>query len=75
MRNDEVLTNHFEVRYDEADEIMRIFTVKDGTKSKFPIELRLATLSEMGPADASKWVGETILLLVPAMRTKLFGLK
>ncbi len=71
----DILTNDFVLRYDEGREVLQIFTVSNGRETRFPIELRLATLSEMGSDKASKWLGETLLLLIPAMRINLFGLE
>lgn len=75
MNVDDVLTNEFHLRYDEGSERLLLYRVKDGVQLDFPIELRMSTLAEMGAKDASKWVGETLLLLIPAMREKLFRLQ
>lgn len=75
MNVNDVLTNEFHVQFDESTERLLVYRMKDGAKLDFPIELRLSTLIDMGSADASKWVGETLLLLVPTMRTKLFHIK
>jgi len=72
MNVDEVLTNEFFIHFDESSERLLVYRVKDGVKLDFPVELRLSTLIEMGSAGASKWVGETLLLLVPTVREKLF---
>ena len=75
MKASEILTNEFLVRYDEAGERLMIFTLKDGKPdSDVPISLRLPMLKDMGPDEASKWVGQTLLLLVPAIRENVFGL-
>lgn len=75
MEIKDVLTNNFQLRYDENTERILLYSEKDGSLSEFPIELRLSTLMEMGPEGASKWLGETVLLLIPEMRQKLFKLK
>lgn len=75
MSDAEILTNEFVLRYDEASEVLRIYTVNNDRESPFPIELRLETLSAMGPEKASKWLGETLLLLIPAMRANIFRTK
>ena len=75
MQANEILTNQFVLRYDEASEVLRIFTVHEGNETQFPIELRLATLQDMGSEKASKWVGETLLLLIPAMRSHLYRIE
>lgn len=74
VEEDKILTNDFIVRYDEAGQVLRIYTIHDGEKSPFPIDLQLDTLKDMGRGDASRWVGETLLLLVPEIRRKLFDL-
>jgi hypothetical protein len=75
MKSSEVLSNNFRLSYDEAADILRVYTVHEAKESPVPIELRLDTLKQMGRAAASAWVGETILLLIPAVRTKLFGIR
>jgi hypothetical protein len=71
----QVLTNEFSVNYDEVGERLLIYTLKDGVKvSDVPISLKINMLSEMGADDAAKWVGQTLLLLIPAMRERVFGL-
>ena len=73
MKDNEVLTNEFFVRYDEHGECVCIHTVHEGMEDP-AIRIRLDTLKNMKPEDASKWVGETILLLVPSLRREIFGL-
>ena len=73
MKDNEVLTNEFAVRYDERGECVCIHTIHEG-KEDPAIRIRLDTLKNMKPEDASKWVGETILLLVPSLRREIFGL-
>lgn len=73
MKENEVLTNEFAVRYDEQDECVCIHTIHAGTEDP-AIRIRLDTLKDMKPEDASKWVGETILLLVPSLRREIFRL-
>ena len=74
MKSSEVLSNDFRLSYDEGADILRVYTIHKGKESPFPIDLRLDTLKQMGRAAAPAWVGETILLLIPAVRTKLFGI-
>lgn len=75
MKVSEVLTNEFLVRYDGPSERLLIYTLKNGKPdSDVPISLRMATLTEMGADEAAKWVGQTLLLLIPAMREGLFKL-
>ena len=69
-----VLTNDFEVHYDSSTERLLIYPYEDGRKPEVPIALKLPTLQGMGPEKASKWVGETLLLLIPAVRKALFKL-
>ena len=73
MEDSDVLTNEFAVRYDEHAECLCIHTVRAGVEES-AIKLRLETLKDMGPDAAAKWVGETILLLVPSLRTGVYGL-
>lgn len=73
MNDEAVLTNEFAVRYDECGECVCIHTIHGG-KEDPAIKIRLATLKDMKPAEASRWVGETILLLVPSLRREVFGL-
>jgi len=74
MSHSDILTNEFQLTYDESQKHLLVYGVKNGQLQPFPIKLRLSTLSDMGAAEASKWVGETILLLIPEMREQLFGL-
>jgi hypothetical protein len=70
-----VLTNDFNVRFDEGRQVLQITTVHNGTPAAVPIEIRLSTLLNMkDPQEASRWFGETILLLVPDVRLALFNL-
>jgi hypothetical protein len=73
MEDGAVLTNEFVVRYEENGECLCIHTVRAGVEEP-AIKLRLETLKGMGQDAASKWVGETIMLLVPSLRTEVFGL-
>jgi hypothetical protein len=73
MKVADVLTNEFLVRYDEATQRLLIFTLKNGQPtSDVPIVSRLSMLEEMGKTEASRWVGETLLILIPTTREKLF---
>ena len=76
MNITDVLTNEFLVRYDEATQRLLIYTVKNGQPvSNVPIVSKLSMLEEMGKTEACRWVGETLLILIPTMREKLFGEK
>lgn len=71
----DVLTNEFSVRFDEASKRLLIYRLKDGKPvSDVPIATPLSTLKEMGKDGAAKWVGETLLLLIPTVREELYGL-
>jgi hypothetical protein len=59
--------------YDEHGECLCIHAVHAGIEDS-AIKLRLGTLKDRGPDAAAKWVGETILLLVPSLRTEVFDL-
>jgi hypothetical protein len=74
MDIEKVFTNDFELHYDEATERLLVYALEKGKKPAVPIALKLATLQGMGSEKASKWVGETVLLLIPAMRKHLFQL-
>jgi hypothetical protein len=73
MKTDDILTNEFSIRYAESDASLLIHTINDG-KLAPPIRIKLQTLKEMGSEKASKWVGETLLLLIPKLRAELFRL-
>ena len=75
MKDSDILTNEFFIRYEEDSENLCIYTRNNGEVTKFPIKLALKTLAEMGPEEASKWTGETLLLLIPDMRKKLFRIE
>lgn len=72
MGVEKVLTNDFELHYDEVTDRLLIFALERGKKPDVPISMKLATLKDMGPEKASKWVGEAVLLLIPAVRKHLF---
>lgn len=72
MSIERVLTNDFDIVYDESKQQLLIYGLENGKRPLAPITLKLSTLQEMGPEAASKWVGETILLLIPSMRKQLF---
>lgn len=74
MDTEQVLTNDFVLHYDEDTDRLLIYALENGKKPEFPIALKLKTLTEMGPQEASKWFGDTVLLLIPAMRKHLFHL-
>jgi hypothetical protein len=75
MDKNEVLTNHFDVQYVNEEASLLIRTINNGKLAEMPIRLRLETLQKMGAAKASEWVGQTLMLLIPEMREKLFDLK
>jgi hypothetical protein len=74
MNKNEILTNEFSVHFDTDADTLLIYTVHDNKKDR-PIRLKLDTLIEMGSDSAPKWVGETILLLIPKMRKQLYKLE
>ncbi|MGH8550155.1 MAG: hypothetical protein ACRERU_16440 [Methylococcales bacterium] len=74
MSIEKVLTNDFVLHYDDETERLLIYPLEQGEKPEIPIALKVSMLSEIGAKEASKWVGETILLLIPAMRRKVFQL-
>lgn len=74
MKLSEVLTNEFLVRYDEAAHELLIFRLKDGKPHGIaPITHKLSMLEGMGKTEAARWVGETLLILIPETREKIFG--
>lgn len=73
MKAEDVFTNAFAIEFDEKERNLLISTIHD-KKLDPPITLKLDTLIQMGATDASKWVGETILLLIPEIRRSLFKL-
>jgi hypothetical protein len=74
MNKHDILTNEFSVQFDSKTDALLIHTIHHNKKDS-PIRLKLDTLIGMGSDDASKWVGETILLLIPEIRKKLFNLE
>jgi hypothetical protein len=75
MDRNDVLTNHFDVQYVNDDASLLIRTINNGKPAEIPIRLRLDALQKMGSAKASEWVGQTLMLLIPELREKLFELK
>jgi hypothetical protein len=75
MHKNDVLTNHFDVQYVNDEASLLIRTIKNGKRAETPIRLRLDALQKMGSAKASEWVGQTLMLLIPELREKLFELK
>lgn len=75
MGVENVLTNDFEMHYDERTNRLLIYALDNGKRPAVPIALKSATLQEMGPEKAAEWLGKTILLLIPAMRSQLFRLQ
>lgn len=66
--SESVLSNQLEVEYDVDRECLCIWHPNLRGKRARVVEIRKATLEEMSFAAASQFVGERILLLVPAMR-------
>ena len=65
-----VLTNELYVRYDETREKLLIC---HADQDQFPtplVEIALATLENMTFSEASQFVGERIIFLVPHLREK-----
>lgn len=74
MNKEDIFTNEFAIQFEENTNSLLIFTIHQGNCDP-PIRLKLDTLTDMGAAVASKWLGETILLLIPEVRKKLFQLE
>lgn len=73
MKVKDILTNDFTVRYDAATEAVLIYTQLNPPPGTVPIRLRLSMLKDMGKEEASRFLGERILLLIPETRTQVFG--
>lgn len=73
MNASDIFTNDLTVRYDEATESLLIYSGLNPAADAVPVRHRLSMLSSMGKDEASKFIGQTILLLVPAARDKVFG--
>jgi hypothetical protein len=57
----------------ERRKALQITTLHGGEPAAIPIEIHLSTLLDLDdPQEACRWFGETILLLVPDLRTELF---
>jgi hypothetical protein len=74
MNKKDILTDEFSVHFEPNTDTLLIYTIHENKKDR-PIRLKLDTLIEMGGDGASKWVGETILLLIPEIRKRLFNLE
>lgn len=70
----DVFTNDFEIHYDEAKDRLLIYAFEHGKRPAVPIAMQLDTLRDMGSEKASRWVGETLLLLIPTIRREVFRL-
>lgn len=73
MELKDVLTNEFTVRYDVGEHSLLIYRQLDPSPEIVPIRYRLSMLQEMGREQASKWIGNTFLMLVPELREKVLG--
>lgn len=74
MKLSDVLTNEFFVQYDEVNHQLLIYRLKDGKPHGMAaITHKLSMLEKMGKSEASRWVGETLLILIPETRQKLFN--
>jgi hypothetical protein len=70
----EILTNSFFVEYDEGRRHLCLYTINDGIRADVPMRLRMDSLVEKGKEHAAQWVGESIFLLIPALRRELYSL-
>jgi hypothetical protein len=66
--NDYVFSNYFEIEYSEADHVLKILHPKVKAKGLGGIEISDETLAVMSFSEASQFVGERLLLSIPAMR-------
>lgn len=65
---DYIFSNKLEVEYDEDRAHLSIWHPNVKAEGLRPIEIRKSTLEAMSFSEASQFVGERILLLIPAMR-------
>ncbi len=75
MNVDNVLSREFTFRYVPEEESLILYRSLNPNSDPAPIKLHLQTLEDLGPARTSKFVGETLLLLIPELRQHLFGLE
>lgn len=68
----DILTNEFTLLYDNKRQSLLIYTGLNPSLTDTPIEHRLSTLQDLGKDEAAKFVGQTILLLIPQVRSELF---
>lgn len=73
MKPHDVLTNEFTVRYDSAEQSLLIYRQLNPPPGAVPIRHRTAMLQQMGRDEAAKFVGQTILMLVPELRVTVLG--
>jgi hypothetical protein len=65
---DSILSNDLEIQYDVDSGCLCLWHPNLRAKRVRLVEIRKATLGEMSFSEASQFVGERILLLMPAMR-------
>ena len=61
----DVFVNDFVIRYDPIRQVLSIRSVR--SKALLPIQLRLATLKDMGLSGGAKWIGQLFLFFVPEL--------
>lgn len=75
MNVHEVFANEFVVKYDEVHSRLLVYPRSAaGALPDVPISLSVEMLEGLGSDGASKWLGETILLLIPAARERIYKL-
>ena len=70
MKSEELLSNEFKVRWDEQ---LQSLLIVHPDVARFPqphVQIRSATLGPMSWQQASQFIGERLVLLIPALRDR-----
>ena len=68
-----VANNDFKVAYDSAGNRISIYRENEYENVEREVQLQLDAFAEMGSTEATMWVGEAMLQLVPELREKLLA--
>jgi hypothetical protein len=68
-----ILNDTFIVKYDETMQSLLILHPDEGRVSNPLVQIRLETLAKMSFLDASQFVGERLMLLIPQLRDRYTG--
>lgn len=71
----DILSNQFEISYEEERDAVIIKYFNDGGVCVRPIVIKMETLEEIGEEKASQFLGERVLLLIPAARKRIFAIE